>query len=793
MENLPPPAQELALLDRELAQLDARRYQLLARRAWLVAALQPGVARSPGRPWAATPSPAGSAPRSETSPPSAQHVLLTLGGVLLTIAAIAFTVVSWGHLGIGGRAAVLGAVTAVALAIPVALLRRGLVSTGDSVAGIGLALTVLDAYALHQVAAPDTGGIAFAAGSSAVLALLWAGYGTALGRLRLPLPATVVSAQLPLLLWAAAAGAGPLFTSGALLVTAAGDVAVLLWHKGVVVRTVACAGACVTGAGALLTAGRLSVVADTAGAAVVPGVVLLTGAALALFAAWRFPSALPAGAAGLAAVAAVAGVARHGVADDWTPVLVLVCGIALLTVVRTRAARPPAHGLIGASCGIQAAVAVWAAPAAPLAVLTPVARAQKPWTGVPHTLQVSWPGLSAAPVALLLIAAVLTVVHRSAGATARWRTEAACGAIALGGAAACVVPAAASLPYPAAVAWYAALTTVALAAAVRLSTTAPGGPAATALGCVVAGAFVVTATALASEPATLAVLGLLAVLFGAAATVPGAGPVRPLAAGAAVLYATGLACATGAALGLPLPGTALLLLVVPATAAVLAARLHRHPAAPPVEITAAAAGLLSVVLAIGDTPVLALVLALCGVIAAGTAVRPERRAVGYAATVLFVLATWVRLAASGVSAPEAYTLPATIPALAAGLLRRRRDPRASSWTAYGPGLAATLLPSLLATWGDPHWLRPLLLGAAALTVTLTGARLRLQALLALGGVVLALDALHELAPYIVQVVGVLPRWLPPAVAGLLLLAVGATYEQRLRDARRLRDRLARMR
>ncbi|WP_421673905.1 SCO7613 C-terminal domain-containing membrane protein [Streptomyces parvus] len=39
----------------------------------------------------------------------------------------------------------------------------------------------------------------------------------------------------------------------------------------------------------------------------------------------------------------------------------------------------------------------------------------------------------------------------------------------------------------------------------------------------------------------------------------------------------------------------------------------------------------------------------------------------------------------------------------------------------------------------------------------------------------------------------MPRWLPPALAGLLLLVVGATYEQRLRDARRLKDALGRMR
>ncbi|GFN02599.1 hypothetical protein Smic_11550 [Streptomyces microflavus] len=139
------------------------------------------------------------------------------------------------------------------------------------------------------------------------------------------------------------------------------------------------------------------------------------------------------------------------------------------------------------------------------------------------------------------------------------------------------------------------------------------------------------------------------------------------------------------------------------------------------ELTGALGALVAVGLAVGRAPFLALVLALCGVLAAGAAVRPERRPVaGYLAAVLFVAATWVRLAASEVSVPEAYTLPVTVPALVVGVLRRRKDPGASSWTAYGPGLAATLLPSLAVAWTDPDWLRPLLLGVAALVITLLG-------------------------------------------------------------------------
>ncbi|MFE0779127.1 SCO7613 C-terminal domain-containing membrane protein, partial [Streptomyces sp. NPDC058861] len=299
------------------------------------------------------------------------------------------------------------------------------------------------------------------------------------------------------------------------------------------------------------------------------------------------------------------------------------------------------------------------------------------------------------------------------------------------------------------------------------------------------------ALALDVREATFVALGVvLGLLAGVAAL--GAGARRTVSACGAVLAAAGLVLAGAEAAGLEDHWTALALLRVPAATAAVGATAR--PVALPVEITGAAVGLCAVGLAGSRPAFLALVLALGGVVAAATAVRPERRRfASWAAAGLFLLAAWVRLGAWGVTTPEAYTLPVTVPALVVGFLRRRRDPEASSWTAYGPGLAVTLLPSLGAAWTDPEWVRPLVLGAAALVVTLLGARFRLQALLLLGGTVLALDGLHELAPYVVQVVGALPRWLPPALAGLLLLAVGATYEQRLRDARRLRERLTRMR
>ncbi|WP_405926277.1 SCO7613 C-terminal domain-containing membrane protein [Streptomyces sp. NBC_00035] len=802
MTHIPPPAEELRFLDTELRQLDARRAQLLARRAWLLHALHAVPAPQPP-----------AVRRPETSAPGVQNVLLILGGILLTVAAIAFTLVSWGHLGIAGRALVLGAVTVAALGAPVPLLGRSLRSTAESVAGLGLALTVLDAYALYEVAFPDSDGLGYAAVASAVLAVVWAAYGLTLGALRtspgdraplssplrLPLPLATATAQLPLLLWAGAAGAGDHAMTAALLLTAAFDTALALRTPVKSVRIVATVGAYGMGGLGTFAAGWLSLTASGTSAAARAAALLLFAAAIALTAAWQTPKprvgigiALT---SGLITVAAVGGVLRQSLPDVWTVPGYLVCGAALLAAVRIRIPEPVRHGLAGASGCVQVFAVVWALPAVTVALLGPVDWVRSAWSGSPANARDAvttgnpWPPNAAmAPLVLALVAAVLVVAVR--GTT--WRPRALTGALTLAWATAIVLPATLELPYAAGL-FAQALVAAALVAyafrASRVPTPALPAPAFVSLVLSLLTALSLAFLALASEPATLGVLATLTALFAAAAWRPHLGPI---AAPAALVHATALTCAVGASLGLQPQHTALLVLVVPVAAALLTARLGASPTALSVEVTGAAAGLLAAGLAVTDPPVLALVLALCGVIAAGTAAREDRRPVGYAAAVLFVLATWVRLASWDVGSPEAYTLPVTVPALLVGVLRRRKDTQVSSWAAYGSGLSVTLVPSLFAAWGDAHWLRPLLLGAAALAVTLVGARHRLQAPLVLGGTVLTLDALHELAPYIAQVAGALPRWAPPALAGLLLLALGATYEQRIRDARRVREVLGRM-
>ncbi|MGX1953311.1 SCO7613 C-terminal domain-containing membrane protein [Streptomyces anulatus] len=871
MEHEPPPAEELARLDRELAELDARRAQLLTRRAWLLAALRPPAptaapgwnpsawgAPPPGRPGAPA-QPWGYVPKQPSAPRSAQNVLLTLGGLLLTVAAVAFTLVSWGSMGIGGRSAVLAAVTLGALTAPVVLLRRGLAATAEALAALALVLTLLDVYAVHAVAAPDTDGLGFTAVASAVLAVLWTAYGLALGKLRLPLPAAVVLAQWPLLFWAWAAGAPALVVGWALLATAVLDGVIALWGKGPGVRVTACVGGSAMGFSALMVGLALSTTASGPLGAAAPGALLLAAAAAALAGAWRAPKgfARTGGVvAGLAAVAAVGGVPAAALSDGWRVLAYLLCGLALTGVVRAGLPRDAARGVLAASGAVVAGALVWALPSLAAVLLGPVTLLSDVWAGSPAGFRSAlgstppWSELAAAPVVLALVAGLLGSAYRwwpsvvriaaplgareetpepdaasaaagtpgaawtaPPGAGAPWYTvggagarrrpsgaalrgAAGAGALALGWGAPLLAGVVLDVPYAVAVAGETALVGGLLALAVRGDWRGRGVSAVpvTALVGAVSGAVSVGLLSLASEGASYAVFGALAVLFAGAAVRVGAEVPRAVLAVASVVWGTVLTGFAGRSLDLAPHEAAPLVLLVPALTVLLGARLRRNPVALPVELTGALGALVAVGLAVSDAPFLALVLALCGVLAAGAAVRPERRPVAaYLAAALFVLATWVRLAASEVSFPEAYTLPVTVPALVVGVLRRRRDPEASSWTAYGPGLAATLLPSLAVAWTDTDWLRPLLLGVAALVITLLGARYRLQALLVLGGVVLALDGLHELAPYVAQVAGALPRWLPPALAGLLLLVVGATYEQRLRDARRLKDALGRMR
>lgn len=173
-----------------------------------------------------------------------------------------------------------------------------------------------------------------------------------------------------------------------------------------------------------------------------------------------------------------------------------------------------------------------------------------------------------------------------------------------------------------------------------------------------------------------------------------------------------------------------------------------------------------------------------------SATRPQRRPLAVAAAGCEVLAWWVLLFTADVGIVEAYTLPCALLAHIVGVLQLRRRPALRSWVGYGPALAAAFLPSLaLLTTGPDVPARRLLLLFGAVAVVAVGAYRRRQAPVVVGAVVVVAMVIHEL----VRAWHLLPGWIPLATAGVLLVALGATYEQRRRDVRRLRHSIGTMR
>lgn len=176
---------------------------------------------------------------------------------------------------------------------------------------------------------------------------------------------------------------------------------------------------------------------------------------------------------------------------------------------------------------------------------------------------------------------------------------------------------------------------------------------------------------------------------------------------------------------------------------------------------------------------LAAVLASGGLVALAYAVLPGRGLVSLAGVLGCSGATWVLSADAGITVVEAYSLPLAALAAVVGGVRFLRDPRATSWATAGPALSAALLPSALATIEEPDLLRPLLLLAVGAAVVTLGVLARWQAPLVVGTVALLVVASSQLAPYAIG----LPRYVSLGTVGLVLLLLGARYEQSRRDAR----------
>ncbi len=170
--------------------------------------------------------------------------------------------------------------------------------------------------------------------------------------------------------------------------------------------------------------------------------------------------------------------------------------------------------------------------------------------------------------------------------------------------------------------------------------------------------------------------------------------------------------------------------------------------------------------------------------------RPDRRSAGWLGGLLLAAATWVRLHDLGVEAPEPYTLPTAVALLVVGWRHLARDQHSSTHLALGPGLGLALVPSALWVLEEPLTLRALLLGLACLALVVGGVQARWSAPLVHGAAVGAVVVLREAGPY---VGGAVPRWALIGAAGVLLIVMGVTWEQRLQQARTAARYVSRLR
>ncbi|MGC1215797.1 MAG: hypothetical protein WA890_31635, partial [Micromonospora sp.] len=446
-----PPAVEVIRLDRQIATLGAeaeqarQTYQQLQdrlgavqqRRAELVTRIRAEIPFRPRPVPAAPPVPVAPASpgRPETSTRTVQGVLFVLGGLLLGTAAIVFTAVAWASVGVAGRALILAAFTALALAVPLVAVRRELRGTAETFAAVGLLLVLLDGYAAWTV---DLAGVAGWPGSryaglvGAVSAAVAAGYAR-VSRLAVPWFAALLVAQpvLPLLAvesWPSAAGWSLVLTG-----VAFGDLLVVVaLHR----RRDRVAGespaerasAAVVAGSVLGWIGYGIALAVAAGCALVPlawgraaGTPLLAGGPLLVVASVLLAGALLAGgrayrliAAGLL-VPVVATAVLRPVAELRPGLLLVAAGLVVAVLAGAVRSLPerlrtgPRAGALLVAAGLALRVTVTTIYLAREAVF----RSLPPWRGAPSGPVTHW-GWQLPVVVLLTAGAVALLLPRAA-------------------------------------------------------------------------------------------------------------------------------------------------------------------------------------------------------------------------------------------------------------------------------------------------------------------------------------------------------------------------------------------
>ncbi|MEU7869663.1 hypothetical protein [Dactylosporangium sp. NPDC049140] len=461
---------------------------------------------------------------------------------------------------------------------------------------------------------------------------------------------------------------------------------------------------------------------------------------------------------------------------------------------------------VAAAAGIPAAiVVVFLAPALFAALAGPYRWVQHPWTGTPESAadlgsltQYAGNSTHVLGAFLLTVAAALMAVGLGGDAQAVANRAV---AIVVPGAALTllIAPAALAAPWPVQPTLALLVATI---AGLGLALTVPPSPASPDARLMIGArrlVFVIAVLAagaggagsLATRSQTLTWLAG-SVVVGAIGGIWGKTPNgRILGWHVAASTAEGFAIAAGLAAGLGLKQCAFPLLIVATALLVLGAALPRlrpsdsiNREAMTVEAAGYAGAGIAVLLTLGSPAHTAAALTAVGAILGLSAARKgrsgrQRTILIIAASIAELLAIWLLLITVRVAVPEAYTLPFAALALITGLIEIRNRPELGSWLAYGPALVAGFGPSLAIAVAQPDSpeLRQVLLILAGVICVAIGAARQQKAPVAVGATVTVIATVNELFR-----IG-LPFWMMLLLftgTGVLLISLGATYEQRQR-------------
>jgi hypothetical protein len=172
---------------------------------------------------------------------------------------------------------------------------------------------------------------------------------------------------------------------------------------------------------------------------------------------------------------------------------------------------------------------------------------------------------------------------------------------------------------------------------------------------------------------------------------------------------------------------------------------------------------------------------------------PFTRVIGWTGLGYGAAVAVLAIATGAIDPLEFATVPVALALIADGAVRLAERPQLRSWPALGTGVAVLLLPSLLATADErPLW-RLVGLGLVAVAVLIVGAVRRLQAPFVLGAVVALIHGIATFSTEIRIVYESLPWWLWLGIGGVLLIAIAARYERRIKNLRDVAMRVAALR